>query len=146
MQCNQTHKQLYKEQTTQLQSYLAHCECVWAVVCVHVCECMSVFSLKIFQILIFGASPLLCMLRLAPRAVIPLILSGIDETNDLTVTEQLLRFDLRVYETYHRQRREELLTPACKQATCSFISLCFKTLNRFWVVIKHPWQKWQRRL
>lgn len=52
--------------------------------------------MKDFLLIDFCVAPLLCMLRLALQIVIPLILSGIDETNDLTVTEQGFVFDLRL--------------------------------------------------
>ncbi len=58
---------------------------------------MSIFLLKDFPDIDFCVTLLLCMLRSALQVVIPLILSGIDETNGCTVTEQGLVFDLSLY-------------------------------------------------
>lgn len=50
------------------------------------CLCMHVsFLLKDFPDIDFCVTLVLCLLRSALQVVMPFILSGIDETNDLTV-------------------------------------------------------------
>lgn len=60
----------------------------------YVCECLCMHD---FPDIDFCVTLLLRILRLAPQVVIPLISHRIDETSDLTVTEQSFVFDLRLY-------------------------------------------------
>lgn len=57
----------------------------------YVCECLCMHDCPDID---FCVTRLLHMLILPPQVVISLILPGIDETNDQTVTEQSFVFDL----------------------------------------------------
>lgn len=71
-----------------------HTEAVWVFSCVHVYICMSVLCCKTVQISIF-VSHLHFACSDALHAENTLILSGIDETDDLN--KQGLVFDLRLF-------------------------------------------------